>query len=138
MRWLSLLGAAAAVAFGLWWLAKGRPDRPGSPGRPARSPTLAELSAVVLSLVLLAAAVYAAHWLGIYSIPLVAAAFALPFGLAIRWLLLATRGSRQIRDVDGPPAAGGRWARLVLPLLVVMVAAIAVLGVVVATLVGRR
>jgi hypothetical protein len=137
MRWLSLLGAAAAVAFGLWWLAKGRPDRPGSPGRPARSPTLAEFASVVLSLVLLAAAVYAAHWLGIYSLPLVAAAF-VPFGLAIRWLLLATRGSRQIRDVDGSAAAGGRWVGLVLPLLVVMVVAIAVLGVVVGTLVGRH
>ncbi|MGD0248615.1 MAG: hypothetical protein ABSB75_06130 [Candidatus Limnocylindrales bacterium] len=137
MRWLVLLGAAGAVAFGLWWLAKGRPDRPGSPGRPARSPTLAEFAFAVLSLVLLAAAVYAALWLGIYSLPLVAAAF-VPFGLAVRWLLLATRGSRQIRDVDGSAAAGGWWARLALPLLVVMVAAIAVLGVVVGALVGRH
>jgi hypothetical protein len=136
MRWLALLGAAGAVAFGLWWLARGRPDRPGSPGRPARSPTLAEFASVALSLVLLAAAVLAAHWLGIYSLPLVAAAF-VPFGLALRSLLLATRGSRHIRDVDSS-AAGGRWARLVLPLLVVMVAAIAVLGVVVGALVARH
>jgi hypothetical protein len=137
MKWLALLGAAGAVAFGLWWLARGRPDRPGSPGRPARSPTLAELASTALSLTLLAAAVLAAHWLGIYSLPLVAAAF-VPFGLALRSLLLATRGSRQIRDVDSSAAPGGRWARLALPLLVVMVAAIAVLGVVVGALVGRH
>jgi len=114
----------------VWYFAMGSPH-----GRP-RSRTLAELARAVLSLVLLAAAVHAAHWLGIFSVPLVALAF-VPFGFATRWLLLATRDSRRRRELDGEAAAEGPWARLALPMLVVMVVAIAVVGVVAGTLVGR-
>ncbi len=131
MRWLVLLGAAGAAAFVVWYLATGRTEE--SP----RSRTLAGFGWAVLCVALLAAAVYAVHWLGIFSLPLVALAL-VPFGIATRWLLLATRGSRGFQEWE-PKAAGNRpWARLVLPTLLVTVVAIAVLGVVVGMLVGRH
>lgn len=129
MRLLVLLGAIGAGTLVVWYLATGRPY--GCP----RSRTIADFASVVLSLVLLAAAVYAAHWLGIFSLPLVALAF-VPFGVATRWLLLATRDSRRHRELDENAAAGGPWARLVLPVLVVIVVAVAMLGVLVGMLVG--
>ena len=91
MKWLLLMGAVAFGAFAVWWLARGRP------GRPVRSRTLAEGALAILSLVLIVAAAYVAHGMGIFSLPLVALAF-LPFGVATRWLLVSTR-----------PAGAGRW-----------------------------
>ena len=108
----------------------------GQPGVPARSPTLVRFAAAILSLVLLIVTAYAAHYLGIYSLPLVTVAF-LTVGIAGRGILFGTRESRTKRDL-GTAAARGRREWLVLPLLVVLVVAIAVLGVVVGTLVGRH
>jgi len=96
---------------------------------------LAELAAAALALVWLAAAVYAAHLLGIFSIPLVAVAF-VPFGAVVRWVLLASRSSRR-RELSRTATVGPR-ARLVLPLLLVLVAVVAVLGVVVGTIIGAH
>ena len=123
--WLGVLGAAA---YGVWYVA-------GRPQYRLQMRGLREFAAAVLSLVMLAAAVLAAHWLGFFSLPLVALAF-MPFGVAIRWLLTDTRASRQRRDGDGGATSGGRWAGLALPLLVFMAVALAVLGVYVGTLVG--
>jgi hypothetical protein len=96
---------------------------------------LAELAAAALALVWLAAAVYAAHLLGIFSIPLVAVAF-VPFGAVVRWVLLASRSSRR-RELSRTATVGPR-ARRVLPLLLVLVAVVAVLGVVVGTIIGAH
>jgi hypothetical protein len=96
---------------------------------------LAELAVAVFALVWLAAAVYAAHLLGIFSFPLVAVAF-VPFGAVVRWILLASRASR--RREFGGTAAVGPGARLVLPMLLVLVAMVAVLGVVVGSIIGAR
>jgi len=124
-----LLGATCAAALAVWYLAMGRPHSR------LRSRTLAEFAWAVLTLALLAAAVYAAHLLGIFSVPLVALLF-VPFGLAIRWLLVATRDSRRRGELDRAAAGGGPWARLVLPTLVALAVVVAVLGVIVGGLVG--
>jgi hypothetical protein len=129
MKWLVLLGVIGAAAPVVWYVATGRPH-----GRP-RSRPLAEFAWAVLTCVLLAAAVWTAHRMGIFSVPLVALAF-VPFGIAVRGFLVATRDSRRRRELDGQTAAAGPFARLTLPLMVVMVVAIAVFGVLVGWLVG--
>jgi hypothetical protein len=131
MKWLALLGAVGAGAVGVLWYFKGQP------GVPAKSPTLVRFASAILSLVLLIAAAYAAHYLGIYSLPLVIVAF-LTVGIAGRGLLFGTREARTKRELSNTAPAKGRLEWLVLPLLVVLVVAIAVLGVVVGTLVGRH
>jgi hypothetical protein len=98
---------------------------------------LAELAAAVFALVWLAAAVYMAHLLGIFSVPLVAVAFA-PFGVVARWALLASRSSGRRRKMGGTATDLGPRARLALPMLLVLVAAVAVLGVVVGTIIGAH
>lgn len=129
MRWLVLIGVLSATAFGVWRLTRVR-LQPGT--RPRR---LAELAAAVFALVWLAAAVYAAHLLGLFSIPLVAVAF-VPVGAVVRWSLLASRDSRG--RAFGRTATVGPRAGLVLPMLLVLVAMVAVLGVVVGTIIGAH
>lgn len=129
MRLLALLAVLSAAALAAWRFTSGRLD--GS----ARSRGFAELAAAVLTLVLLATAVYAAHLLSIFSVPLVAVAF-VPFGVAARWLLLASRSSRRRRELDARATALGPRARFALPMLLVLVVAVAVLGVVVGTIIG--
>lgn len=129
MRWLALIAVLSATAIGAWHLRRWRLE----PG--ARSRRLAELAAAVFALVWIAAAVYAAHLLGIFSIPLVAVAF-VPFGAVVRGVLLASRSSRR-REL-GRTATVGPRARLILPMLLVLVAAVAVLGVVVGTVIGAH
>jgi hypothetical protein len=115
----------------MWWLAKARA------GRPARSRSVAQGASAVLSLVLIIAVAYAAHSLGIFALPLVVLAF-LPFGVAARWFLVANRDSRQRRALDGRTAKANRWARFAVPLMAIIAAAAALLGVVAGTLVGRN
>jgi hypothetical protein len=129
MRLLAVLALLGAAAFVAWRLTKGPVD--DSP----RSRRLAELAVAVLTLVMVAAAVYVAHLLGIFSVPLVAVAF-VPFGVAARWLLLASRSSRRRRELDARATAFGPRARFPLPMLLVLVVAVAVLGVVVGTIIG--
>jgi hypothetical protein len=129
MRLLALLVVLAAAALGAWRLMRGPLDDD------PRSRGLADLAAAVLALVLLAAAFYTAHLLGIFSLPLVAVAF-VPFGVGARWLLLASRSSRRRKERDGGATALGPRAGLRLPLLLVLVVAVAVLGVVVGTIIG--
>jgi small-conductance mechanosensitive channel len=129
MRLLALLVVLAAAALVAWRFMRGRlDDGPRSRG-------LADLAAAVLALVLLAAAFYSAHLLGIFSVPLVAVAF-VPFGVVARWLLLASRSSRRRKELDGRATAPGPGPGLRLPLLLVLVVAVAVLGVVLGTIIG--
>lgn len=135
MRWLVVLAAIGAAALALQILIW---ERRG--GRPRRS-TLGQLAVAVLAVVGLGGAVYAAHFLGIFSVPLVAIAF-VPFGVTMRSLILATRGSRQ-RAADARAAAAvpaSRRARLLelaaWPVFVVLVAAVVVVALVVGTTVG--
>jgi hypothetical protein len=135
MRWLILLGALAvaviAVQILIWERRRGRRE-PSALGRGALA---------VLGVVLVGSAVYSAHLLGIFSLPLVVAAF-VPVGVTARWLILATRESREraeaARAAAAPPAT--RRNRLIhaasLPVFVIMVVAVVVLGLVVGTIVG--
>ena len=135
MKWLIVLAAIGAAAISLQILIWERRS-----GRPRRA-TLGQLAGGVLTVVILGAAVYAAHWLGIFSVPLVAVAF-VPVGITVRWLMGASRASRQ-RAEDARAAAVGpasRRARLVAiatwPVFIVLVAVVVVVGLVVGTLVG--
>ena len=130
MRWLIILGAIATAAIALqiliWERRAGR-RRPSTIGR---------LALAALAVVLVGAAVYSAHLLGIFSIPLVVLAF-VPVGVTVRWLILATRESRQQAASAPPPTWRTRLLRAVsLPIFVLMVAAVVVLALVVGTLVG--
>jgi hypothetical protein len=135
MRWLIVLAAIGAAALSLQILVWER--RRGA--RPRA--TLGRLAGAVLTVVVLGAAVYAAHWLGIFSIPLVAIAF-VPFGITARWLILATRESRQraaeARATAAPPASyRARLLELAAwPVFIFLVSVVVVLGLVVGTLVG--
>lgn len=129
MKWLALCGLVGAGALGVLWYAKGQP-------RMSVQPTAVRLASATLSLVLLIAAAYVAHYLGIYSLPLVIVAF-VAIAVPARGLLSGTRNARANHALNNPAPAGGAWrARLFLPLLVVLVVAIAVLGVAVGTIVG--
>lgn len=130
MRWLLfgvVLGAGAVAAL---WLTRPRAARSAS--RPT-----AQAASAVVSLALIVAGAYAAHGLGIFSLPLVVLAF-VPFGVVVRWLLFSTRDSRRSGyRGDGRPGAGPH-AGLVLPLMAVIAVAAAVLGVIVGNLVGAN
>jgi hypothetical protein len=135
MRWLVILAAVAAFLVALQvliWERRGGRSRRSTPG---------QLAWAVLALVAISAVVYAAHWLGIFSIPLVAIAF-VPFGIVLRWLFLATRASRE-RAADARAAASvpatrreRLLARAAMPVFFVLAAAVVLLGLVVGTLVG--
>ena len=135
MRWAIILGAIATGAIALqiliWERRAGR-RRPSAIGRVALA---------VLAIVLVGAAVYSAHLLGIFSIPLVVLAF-VPVGVTVRWLILATRESRlQAAEAYAASAPPVTWrTRLLraasLPIFVLMVVAVVLLALVVGTLVG--
>jgi hypothetical protein len=135
MKWLIVLAALGAAALSIQILIWERRS-----GRSGRSP-LRRLAWAVLTVVVLGAVVYVAHWLGIFSIPLVAVAF-VPIGVTVRWLLSATRASRMRTEGARAAAAGppSRRARLIAiatwPIFLVLVAVVVVLGLVVGTLVG--
>jgi hypothetical protein len=135
MRWVVILAAicAALVAVQvlIWERRSGR-RRPSTIGRVALA---------VLAIVLAGGAVYSAHLLGIFSIPLIVIAFG-PVGLTVRWLILATRNSREAADAawvaSAPPLTRGqRWLRTIsLPLFVIMVLVVGAVALVVGMLVG--
>jgi len=137
MKWLIILCALAAAAAALQVLIRERRSGRRGPTTPGR------IALAVLTVALMGGAVYSAHLLGIFSIPLVVIAF-VPVGVTLRWLILATRDSRQraeeVRAASMPPAT--RRERLLgaasLPILVVLMAAVAFLAVVVGTVVGRQ
>jgi hypothetical protein len=135
MKWLVVLAAVGAAALALQILIW---ERRGGRRRPS---TLGRLAVAVLTVIGLGGAIYAAHFLGIFSIPLVAIAF-VPFGVTVRWLILATRRTRQ-RATDARAAAAApvsRRARLLgltaWPVFLVLVAVVVVMGLVVGTIVG--
>jgi hypothetical protein len=135
MRWVILLSALATTAIALQILIWER--RAGRRG----PSTIGRIALAVLAVVLVGAAVYSAHLLGIFSIPLVVIAF-VPVGVTVRWLILATRESRQRAaeafDASAPPVT--RPVRLLraasLPIFVVMVLAVVLLALAVGTAVG--
>jgi hypothetical protein len=90
VRWLILLAAICAAAVAIQMLVWERRGR-------IRRSTVRGLVSVGLTLIVLIAAAYIAHGLGIFSIPIVVVAF-VPFGFAARGLLLATRTSRLRAD----------------------------------------
>jgi hypothetical protein len=135
MRWVVILAAICAALVALqiliWERRSGR-RRPSAIGR---------IALAVLAIVLVGGAVYSAHLLGIFSIPLIVIAFG-PVGLTLQWLILATRASREAADAARAAAALPltRSQRLLrafaLPLFVIMVLAVVTVALVVGTLVG--
>lgn len=135
MRWIVILAAICAALVALQVLIwERRSSR-------RRSSTIGRIALAVLAIVLVGGAVYSSHLLGIFSIPLIVIAFG-PVGLTMRWLILATRASRETADAARAEAALPltRSQRLLrafaLPLFVVMVLAVVAVALVVGTLVG--
>jgi hypothetical protein len=134
MKWLIVLtaiGAAAVALQILIWERRGGPRRPSS---------LSRYAVAVLTAIGLGGAVYAAHFFGIFSVPLVVIAF-VPFGITVRSLILATRPSRQraadARAAAGPASRRERFLEMAtLPVFVVLVAAVVAMALVVGTIVG--
>jgi hypothetical protein len=135
MKWLIVLAAIGAAALALQILVW---ERRSGRRRPS---TLSQLAVAVLTVVGLGGAVYAAHFLGIFSVPLVAIAF-VPFGVTVRSLILTTRARRQ-QAADaraasvGPASRRGRLIELAAwPVFLFLVAVVVVMGLVVGTIVG--
>jgi hypothetical protein len=138
MKWLIVLAAIGAAAIALQILIW---ERRGGRRRPS---TLGQVAVAVLTVVGLGGAIYAAHIIGIFSVPLVAIAF-VPFGVMVRWLILASRASR-LRAAEhraataAPEAPASRRARMLelaaWPVFLVLVAVVVVMALVVGTIVG--
>lgn len=134
MRWLILLAAICAAAVAIQMLVWERRGR-------IPSSSVIGLVSVGLTLLVLIAAAYIAHGLGIFSIPIVVVAF-VPFGFAARGLLLATRGSRlraaEARALAAQPLS--RRARMLSlaawPAFLALVAVAVAVGLVAATFIG--
>jgi hypothetical protein len=135
MRWLIVLAAVGAAALALeiliWERRSGR----------RRPSTLRQVALVLLTVAGVGGGVYAAHLLGIFSVPLVVFAF-VPFGVTAHWLTFATRDRRQraqeARAAAAPPPT--RSARLLAlaawPVFFALVAGVVALALFVGTLVG--
>ena len=134
MKWLVLIAALVATVLALQILA-------ADLRRGHRRSTMGQLALAVLSLAALGVAIYAAHWIGFFSLPIVAVAF-VPFGLALRWSILATREMRQRREATRqpiPPPRSDRLRGLVMwPVFLVLVALMAALGLMAGALVAQR
>ncbi len=134
MKWLLLLATVVAAAFALQMII-------ADAGRVGRRSAIGRLAGPVMSLVALAAAIYAAHWIGLFSAPIVALAF-VPFALAMRWSALANREVRERREAANQPVRQSGRERLLgmvmWPLFVVLVALVAVLGLAAAVLAAQR
>jgi hypothetical protein len=134
MKWLALLAAIVAAFFAIEILV-------ADLRRGHERSTTAQLAAAVLSLTLLGVTIYAAHWLGFYTLPIVAFLF-VPFGLALRWSTLATREIRQRREApipQIPPSRRDRFGGLVMwPVFLLLVALVACLGLLTAMLTARQ
>lgn len=94
MKWLALIAAFLAALFAIQILI-------ADLRRGHKRSTLVQLALALLSLAVLGAAIYAAHLLGLFSLPVVAFLF-VPFGLALRWSVLATRDLRRRREAAMP------------------------------------
>ncbi|MGA3058184.1 MAG: hypothetical protein ABSE70_09170 [Candidatus Limnocylindrales bacterium] len=134
MKWLVLIAALVAMVLAL-------PILVVDLRRGRRRSTIGQLALAVLSLTVLAAAIYAVHMIGLYSVPIVAVAF-VPFGLALRWSILTTTEMRQRREAAKQPVQASRSDRLVglamWPVFLVLVALVAALGLMAGALAAQR
>jgi len=131
MKWLLALLAVAAAAAILLQLLTSREISARYQVRGA-----IRIAWAVLSIALLATAVFAAHWIGLFSVPLVAVAF-VATGVPLRMVLTGTKPTRAASEPGGAESRRERlWNSLELPLLVVLVAGVALLGIVVTGLIG--
>ena len=134
MRWLILGAALVAACLAIWiLLGERRPSRPRS--------TVRGLAAAVAALVVLGVVAYAAHFAGFFSLPIVAVAF-IPFGLAARWSVLATREARERREAARPTVPPSRRARMLAiamwPIFVILVVLAACVGLAAGALSAHR
>ena len=131
MKWLlMLLGVAGAAAILLQVLT----SREASARYQARGAI--RFAWAVLSIAILAIGLFAAHWIGLFSVPLVAVAF-VAAGVPLRMVLTGTKPARAAGEPSGAESRRERlWNSLELPLLVVLVAGVALLGIVVSGLIG--
>lgn len=134
MKWLILGAALVAAGLGVWILLGER--RPG-----ARRSTMKGIVAAVAALAVMGGIAYAAHVAGFFALPIVVIAF-LPFGLAARWGVLATRGLRERREAAAPPPPPTARQRILAvafwPLFVILVLVVASLGFVAAMLAAKQ
>ena len=131
MKWLLALLAVAAAAAILLQLLTSREISARYQVRGA-----IRIAWAVLSIALLATAVFAAHWIGLFSVPLVAVAF-VATGVPLRMVLTGTKPTRAAGEPSGAESRRQRlWNSLELPLLIVLVAGVALLGIVVTGLIG--
>ena len=134
MKWLTLLALLVAVLFAIQILI-------ADMRRGHKRSTMVRLALAVLSLALLGVAIYTAHLLGFYSLPIVALLFA-PFGLALRWSTLATREMRRRREAampQIPPSRRDRYRGAVIwPVFLGLVVLVACLGMFAAVLASWR
>ena len=134
MKWLALLAALVAAVLAIQMLVADL--RRGHP----RS-TMGQLALAFLSLAVLGAAIYVAHWFGLFSVPIVALLF-VPFGLALRWSALATRDMRHRREAALPQIPSSRRDRVVglamWPVFLLLMALVACLGLLAAMLASWR
>jgi len=135
MKWLMILAAIGAAALALQILIW---ERRGGRRRPS---LLGQLALVVLTAIVLGVAAYAAHSLGIFSVPFVILAF-VPFGIAARWLALSTREAREhlvnarVRALPPPSRRDRLIARVAMPVFLILVAVVLALGFAAGTMVG--
>jgi Ca2+/Na+ antiporter len=132
MRWLILLAAVVSAMLAVQILFFERRH-----GR--RRSTFGQLATALLGLMILMAGAYVAHWIGWFSLPVVAVAF-VPFGLAARWSILATRDVRLRRETAVASQPRSRSQRLLelaaWPVFLTLVAFVVVAAIVATTLVG--
>jgi len=130
MRWIVLLAAGVAVVLALEILVAER-------RRGGRRTTFRQLVGAALTFSILGAAVYAAHWIGLFALPFLALAF-VPIGLVARWSILATRGRREAAArASLPPSRSARLASIAAwPVFLTLVALVVAMGLVVATFIG--
>jgi hypothetical protein len=137
MKWLTLIAAIVAIVFALRILAADlrRNGRPRS--------TLRQLAIALLSLAVMGVAIYALHWIGFFSVPIVAAAF-VPFGLTTRLWMLANRDTREARQLREealapvPPTRRDRFVALVRwPVFLVLIAIVLAAGLIAGMLAAR-
>jgi hypothetical protein len=124
MKWL-LFAAAVVAAFLAARILLSDVRRAGG-----RS-TFWSLLGAAISLAILAAVLYLAHYLGWFAVAFVAVVF-VPFGLVARWSLLATHGRRDRYEAEHPPLPPTHLERaarmLAWPLLVALAIGAMALG----------
>ena len=120
MKWLILAAGAIVAAMAIWILWRERQHATRSSFR--------GLMATLLCLAIFGGVVYAAHYVGFFSLPIIAVAF-VPIGLGLRWSSMLGRDGRARREAMLAPVERSPGARarelLMWPVMVALVLLVA-------------